>query len=94
MRQETRMEGVPMECSLESAAKKFGVPPEVLDLIGRQFISKIIEDFPCLLLPPIMDTLKHGYVRNGLEWVKENVASLQREFLEMKRLYGPTWILA
>jgi hypothetical protein len=83
-----------MECSLESAEKKFGVPTEVLDLIGRQFISEIIEDFPCLLLTPIMETLKHGYVGGGLDWVKQNVASLREQFLLMKRLYGPTWILA
>jgi hypothetical protein len=83
-----------MECSLESAAKKFGVPPEVLDLIDRHFINKVIEEYPCLLLPPIMGTLKHGYVKNGLGWVKENVSSLQEQFLVLKRLYGPTWILA
>lgn len=83
-----------MECSMESAAHKFGVPLEVLDLVNRQFISQVIEDFPCLLLPPIMETLKREYVKNGLEWVKQNVASLQRQFLLMKHLYGPTWILA
>jgi hypothetical protein len=82
-----------MECSLESAAKQFGVPPEVLDLIDRQFISKIIEDFPCLLLPPIMQTLKNEYVRNGLQWIKQNVESLKRQFLQLKQLYSPTWIL-
>jgi hypothetical protein len=32
-----------MQNLLESAAKKFGVPSEVLDLIGRQFISQIID---------------------------------------------------
>ena len=83
-----------MECTLESAAQKFGVPPEVLDLIDRQFISQVIEEYHCLLLPPIMETLKRGFVRNGLGWVKENVASLQKQFLVLKQLYGPTWILA
>jgi hypothetical protein len=83
-----------MKTHIEAAAKKFGVPPEVLDLIGRQFISQVIEEFPSLLLPPIMETLKHGYVKNGLGWIKENVGSLQKQFLVLKRLYGPTWILA
>jgi hypothetical protein len=41
-----------------------------------------------------METLKHGYVVNGLDWMKQNVASLREEFLLLKRLYGPTWILA
>jgi hypothetical protein len=79
---------------LESAAKKSGVPSEVLDLIGRQFISQIIDEFPTLLLPPIMNTLKQEYVKNGLEWIRENVFSLQQQFLLLKKLYGPSWILA
>jgi hypothetical protein len=83
-----------MQNLLESAAKKFGVPSEVLDLIGRQFISQIIDEFPSLLLPPIMNTLKQEYVKNGLDWIKQNVLSLQKQFLLLKKLYGPTWILA
>ena len=83
-----------MQNLLESAAKKFGVPSEVLDLIGRQFISQIIDEFPSLLLPPIMNTLKQEYVKNGLDWNKQNVLSLQEQFLLLKKLYGPTWILA
>jgi hypothetical protein len=83
-----------MQNLLESAAKKFGVPSEVLDLIGRQFISQIIDEFPSLLLPPIMNTLKQEYVKNGLDWIKQNVLSLQEQFLLLKKLYGPTWILA
>jgi hypothetical protein len=83
-----------MECSLQSAAEKFGIPATVLDVIDRQFISQVIEEYPCLLLPPIMETLKHAYMRNGLGWIKENVASLQKQFLLLKQLYGPTWILA
>jgi hypothetical protein len=79
---------------LESAAKKFGVPSEVLDLIGRQFISQIIEEFPTLLLPPIMNTLKQEYMKNGLEWIKQNAISLRGQFLLLKKLYGPAWILA
>jgi hypothetical protein len=70
------------------------VPSEVLDLIGRQFISQIIDEFPSLLLPPIMNTLKQEYVKNGLDWIKQNVLSLQEQFLLLKKLYGPTWILA
>jgi hypothetical protein len=79
---------------IEDAAKRFGVPSEVLDLIDMQFISQVIEEFPSLLLPPIMGTLKQEYVVNGLDWMKKNVASLREEFLFLKRLYGPTWILA
>lgn len=83
-----------MKSMLEAAARKFGVPSEVLDLIGRKFISQVIADFPGLLLPPIMQTLHRGYVEHGLEWVRENVKSLQDQFLLLKKLYGPTWILA
>jgi hypothetical protein len=83
-----------MQNLLESAAKKFGVPSEVLDLIGRQFISQIIDEFPTLLLPPIMNTLKQEYVKHGVEWIKQNAMSLREEFLLLKKLYGPAWILA
>jgi hypothetical protein len=83
-----------MQNLLESAAKKFGVPPEVLDLIGRQFISQIIDEFPTLLLPPIMNTLKQEYVKHGVEWIKQNAMSLREQFLLLKKLYGPSWILA
>jgi hypothetical protein len=83
-----------MQNLLESAAKKFGVPSEVLDLIGRQFISQIIDEFPTLLLPPIMNTLKQEYVKHGVEWIKQNAMSLREQFLLLKKLYGPAWILA
>lgn len=83
-----------MKTMLEDAAKRFGVPSEVLDLIGRNFICQVIEDFPGLLLPPIMETLKKEYVKNGLDWVKENVKSLQDQFLLLKKYYGPHWLLA
>jgi hypothetical protein len=73
---------------IESAAEKFGVPGEVLDLIGRDFISQMVEEFPSLLLPPIMSTLKQEYVRNGLEWVRQNVLPLQKHFLVLKTMYG------
>ena len=73
---------------IESAAEKFGVPDEVMDLIGRDFISQIVEEFPSLLLPPIMSTLKQEYVRNGLEWVRQNVLPLQKHFLVLKHMYG------
>jgi hypothetical protein len=83
-----------MENLLESAAKRFGVPPHVLDLIGRDFIAEVIDEFPSLLLPPIMSTLKQEYLKNGLEWTKQTILSLREQFLLLKRLYGPTWILA
>ena len=83
-----------MENLLESAAKNFGVPPHVLDLIGRDFIAEVIDEFPSLLRPPIMSTLKQEYLKNGLEWTKQTILSLREQFLLMKRLYGPNWILA
>lgn len=73
---------------IESAAAKFGVPSEVLDLIGRDFISQMIEDFPSLLLPPIMSTLKREYVQNGLDWIRQNALTLQKHFLVLKHMYG------
>jgi hypothetical protein len=83
-----------MENLLGSAAKRFGVPDAVLDLIGRDFITEVIDEFPSLLLPPIMSTLKQEYLKNGLEWTKQNILSLREQFLLLKRLYGPNWILA
>jgi hypothetical protein len=83
-----------MENTLESVAKRFGVPDSVLDLIGRDFIIEVIDEFPSLMLPPIMSTLKQEYLKHGLEWTKQGIQSLREQFLLMKRLYGPNWILA
>jgi hypothetical protein len=83
-----------MESLIESTARKFGVPTGVLDLIGRDFITEVIDEFPSLMLPPIMSTLKQEYLKNGLEWTKQSILSLREQFLLMKRLYGPNWILA
>jgi hypothetical protein len=83
-----------MKAMLEAAARQFGVPAEVLDLIDRNWISQLIDDFPGLLLPPIMQTLHQEYAKNGLEWVRQNVASLRNQLLLLQKLYGPTWILA
>jgi len=78
-----------MESLIESAATKAGVPLEVLDLIGRDFIFQMIEDLPSLLLPPIMGTLKEQYVKKGLEWIEQNVSYLQNHFTVLKQMYGP-----
>lgn len=83
-----------MQSPLDTAAEKFGVPLAVLDLIGRNFLTQVIDEFPDLLLPPIMSTLKQEYVKNGLEWIKQNAMTLQKQFLVLKQMYGPTWILA
>ena len=83
-----------MESLIESTARQSGVPTEVLDLIGRDFITSVIDEFPSLMLPPIMSTLKQEYLKNGLEWTKQSIVSLREQFLLMKRLYGPNWILA
>jgi len=29
-----------------------------------------------------------------LEWIRQNVISLRQQFLLLKKLYGPSWILA
>jgi hypothetical protein len=79
-----------MKSLIESAAAKAGVPFDVLDLIGRDFITQIIEELPNLLLPPIMGTLREHYVKRGLEWIAQNVSSLQSHFTVLKQMYGPT----
>lgn len=79
-----------MNSLIESEAKKAGVPPDALDVIGIDFISQIIEELPSLLLPPIMRTLKEQYVKKGLEWMEQNVLSLQNHFTLLKQMYGPT----
>jgi hypothetical protein len=47
-----------MKSLIESAAAKAGVPLFILNLIGRDFISEIIDELPSLLLPPVMATLR------------------------------------
>jgi hypothetical protein len=83
-----------MENVIDKAAKKAGVPSEVLDLIDRAFLSEVIDDSPDLLLAPIMSTLKQDYMNKGLEWIKQNATPLKEQFLLLQRLYGPRWILA
>jgi hypothetical protein len=78
-----------MKSLIESAATKAGVPFGALDMIGRDFISQIIEELPSLLLPPIMATLREHYVTRGLEWIEQNVSSLQGYFTVLKQMYGP-----
>lgn len=78
-----------MNIQIESAAAKAGVPLAVLDLIGRDFISQIIEELPNLLLPPIMRTLRDHYMKRGMEWIEQNVAALQSYFTILKQMYGP-----
>ena len=83
-----------MKDLIESAAKRFGVPPEVLDLLDRTWIAQVIEEFPSLMLPPIMQTLREQYVKNGMEWVSQHVTELRNQFQLLQKLYGPTWVLA
>jgi len=83
-----------MKNLIEAAAEKFGVPSEVLDLLDRNWISEVIEEFPSLLLPPIMQTLHQEYVKNGMEWVSQNITELRNRIQLLQKLYGPTWILA
>jgi len=78
-----------MKSLIESAATKAGVPLDVLELIGRDFISQIIEELPNLLLPPIMGTLREHYRKGGLEWIGQNVSSLRSYFTILKQMYGP-----
>jgi hypothetical protein len=79
-----------MQNLIESAAKKAGVSSEVLDLIGRDFICHIADDLPSLLLPSIMSTLKSEYLKNGLEWMRENLQFLQNYLIVLRQMYGPT----
>jgi hypothetical protein len=83
-----------MKNLIEAAAEKFGVPSEVLDLLDRNWISEVIEEFPSLLLPPIMQTLHQEYVKNGMDWVSQNITELRNRIELLQKLYGPTWILA
>ena len=83
-----------IEALIESVAAQYRVSVDVLNLVGMEFISQVISEFPNLLLSPIMQTLKHEQVQHGLDWLRQNVASVREELLLLKRLYGPTWILA
>lgn len=83
-----------MKAMLEAAAKKFGVPSEVLDLMDRNWIFQVIDEFPSLLLPAVMQTLHREYMKNGMEWIRQNVALLRNQLMLLQKLYGPTWILA
>jgi hypothetical protein len=77
-----------MTSLIESAAAKAGVPLFVLDLIGRDFISQIIEELPNLLLPPVMATLRDRYIKEGVVWIEHNVSALQSHFTILKQMYG------
>jgi hypothetical protein len=59
-----------------------------LDLIGRDFISQIIEELPNLLLPPVMATLRDRYLKEGVVWIEHNVSALQCHFTILKQMYG------
>jgi hypothetical protein len=83
-----------MKNLIEAAAEKFGVPSEVLDLLDRNWISEVIEEFPSLLLPPIMQTLHQEYVKNGMEWVSQHITEIRNRIQLLQKLYGATWILA
>jgi hypothetical protein len=78
-----------MQSLIESAAKKAGVPTEVLDLMGRDYITQLIMDLPSLLLPPVMADLKKVYQKRGLDWIRDNVSYLQKHFGVLKQMYGP-----
>jgi hypothetical protein len=54
----------------------------------------VIDEFPGLLLPPIMQTLHQEYVKNGMEWVSQSITELRNRIELLLKLYGPTWILA
>ena len=74
---------------LDSAASKFGVPTEVLDLIGRDYVSKLTDDLPSLMLPALMSNLKQVCDRKGLDWVEENVDYLRKQLKVLRQMYGP-----
>jgi hypothetical protein len=77
-----------MKSLIASAADRTGVPPSVVDLVGWDFISQIIEDLPNLLLPPIMSTLRDYYQNRGVVWIGQNVSALQGYFAILKQMYG------
>ena len=79
-----------MERLIESAARKAGVPTEVLDVIGRDYISQLVNDLPSLMLPPVMADLRKVYQSRGLEWIRKNLFYLQKHFGLLKQMYGPT----
>ena len=54
-----------MESLIESAARKAGVPTEVLDVIGRDYITQLVKDLPSLMLPPVMADLKKVFREEG-----------------------------
>ena len=74
---------------LDSAASKFGVPTEVLDLIGRDYVSKLTDDLPSLMLPALMSDLKKVCDRKGMDWVEENVDYLRKQLKVLRQMYGP-----
>jgi hypothetical protein len=79
-----------MESLIESAASKAGVPSEVLDLIGRDYLTQLVKDLPGLLLPPVMADLKKIFEKRGVGWMRDNISSMQKHFGLLKQMYGPT----
>jgi len=78
-----------MENSVESAAEKFGVPAEVLDLVGRDYLAGLVDDLPSLMLPPLMSDLHQIFCSKGIGWIRENVVALRNQFKVLRQMYGP-----
>jgi hypothetical protein len=76
-----------MQNRVDATAKRFGVLPEVLDLIDREFLAGVIEVSPDVVLLAIMVRLSQEYRRHGLDGIRENKGSLQRYFQKLKQLY-------
>jgi hypothetical protein len=78
-----------MESLIESTARKFGVPTEVLDLIGRDYVFQLTKELPGLMLPPLMSDLKQVCDRKGMNWIEENVDYLRKQLRVLRQMYGP-----
>jgi hypothetical protein len=57
-------------------------------------LFQVIDEFPSLLLPAVMQTLHREYMKNGMEWLRQNVVSLRSQLMHLQKLYGSIWILA
>ena len=77
-----------MQSLVESAANRFSIPLHVVDILGRDYVSRLVEDLPDLL-PPFMHDLKQVLECKGVVWMKANVDYLRRNLLLLRQMYGP-----
>lgn len=78
-----------MDTIIAKTARVFGVPEEVVDVIGRDFIWNLTEELPILFLPAFMSELKRLLDTHGQDWITRNVIHLKVYFTQLRHMDEP-----